>query len=180
MKIPSVKMSDNDDELLECHGDGLLDSVYRHQLKKKLHSSNLHLKSGLENKEIYEDDITIALAYSDPDEDKSSTPGHETRFLAMTDGVGEGPSIIPIVSSSENSQDPPQTSQDNPSSKDFISQPHFQNLSFEPRFRWQERVPLLFGRGLLFCGLGFGIPYLIFMSGDLYTEKHYCMVKTHP
>ena len=180
MKIPSVKMSDNDDELLECHGDGLLDSVYRHQLKKKLHSSNLHLRGGLENKEIYEDDINIALPYPDPDEDNSLAPGHEPPFPAMKDGVGEGPSTIPTTSPSQKSQDPPQPSQINPSPKDVTSQTGFQNLSFEPRFRWQERVPLLFGRGLLFRGLGFGIPYLIFISGEIYKERYYCKMKTPP
>lgn len=176
----SAETSDNDDELLESHGDGLLDSIYRHQLKQKSHSSNLYLRGDPEDREIYGDGINLALPYPDPNEDDSSAPGHETRFLAMTDDVGEGPSTIPIVSPSQDSQDPPQTSQDNPSSKDLSSQTRFQNLSFEPRFRWQERVPLLFGRGLLLRGLGLGAPYSIFISRELYTERYYCKMKTHP
>ena len=155
----------DEDALLEPYSDGLLGLAYRDQQEgTRQETGSSHQDEPNEN-DVNEDDVLSQLQHRDCNRDSSSAPAVGLQSRVLIDVREDGPSTIPT-------RNPPQSEQ-NPSPPSRQG-PRFKQLSFQPRFRWQEKVPDHFRRGLVAISLGFGMFYLIFEAGSLYMGYHYC------
>ena len=155
----------DEDALLEPYSDGLLGLAYRDQQEGTRQETGSPRQDEPNENDVDEDDVHSQLQHRDCNRDSSSAPAVGLQPRVLTDVREDGPSTIPT-------RNPPQSEQ-NPSPPSRQG-PRFKQLSFQTRFRWQEKVPDHFRRGLVAISLGFGMFYLIFEAGSLYIGYHDC------
>lgn len=154
-----------EEDILEPYNDGLLGSAYRDQLEGTGQGTASPQEDESDDNDANEDEVTSQPRYRDGNRDLSSSPAGKSQPSATIDNWKERPSVVPTCSPPQSQQNPSQTSQQGP---------RFKQLSFQPRFRWQEKVPDHFRRGLVSLSLWLGMSYLVLEAGCLYMGNHYC------
>ena len=156
---------DNSDALPESYSDGLLGLAYREQLEamRQMAGSSKTDPSG--NNDTDDEDPNSQLQYH---YDNMKSPSTSANPPATTSKCWGGPSTVPKVA-------PPPSPQDLLQSWEQGS--HFRPLAFEPRFRWQEKVPGRFYRDMVSISLGAGIYYLVMQAAILYMRQRNCKMK---
>lgn len=162
---PDEDALSDEEELLEQYSDGLLGLAYRDQLERTGQGTVSPREDESDDNDVDEDDVNSQLQYRDDQGDSFSAPAGRLPSRVTIDDCEEGPSAILFRSPLQSQQDPLQSTQQGS---------HFKQLSFRPRFRWQEKVPDHFRRGLVSFSMWFGIFYLGFEAGCLYMGHHYC------
>ena len=158
----------DEDASIEPYSDGLLGLAYRDQQEGTRQRTGSPRRDEPNDNDANEDDAHSQLQYCDCNRDSFSAPAVRLQPRIITHNWEDGPSTVPTRNPPQSEQNPSQPSRQGP---------RFKQLSFQPRFRWQEKVPDRFRRGLVALSLGFGMFYLIFEAGSLYMGYHYCKME---